>query len=49
VFVFFKVLKRASPFSQKKNEPKRKVVAALFSIKTSAQANVVLPENQEAT
>jgi hypothetical protein len=35
-------------FSQKRNEPKKKVVAALFSIKVSAVANVVLPENQEA-
>jgi hypothetical protein len=36
-------------FSQKKNEPKRKVVAALFSFKVSGGAYVVLPENQEAT
>jgi len=36
-------------FSQKKNEPKRKVVAALFSFKVSGGAYAVLSENQEAT
>jgi hypothetical protein len=32
-------------FSQKRNEPKKKVVAAQFSIKISAVANVMLSEN----
>jgi hypothetical protein len=36
-------------FSQKRNEPKKKVVAAQFSIKECAEAGVVLSENQEAT